>query len=263
MVGDNVRQIIAAIALMMALAGCETLPDFSSKSGLSGSAIFGIFILVAIFLYGLDQDKQRIYERLSKLEKGLAEMAQRVNYWVAQTESSAPSKIYAPATVPAPQFSHSAADDEVYGLITKELAEGSINTGLWTRLFAEANGDESKTKALYIARRAEMLIAEGQSVRDQEAARIAAENNRQEKERARQLLLNKSVDFIAKTSYGNVVMLKDGLYFLEQKGKVTQYPSAADLRVEMRDHESWPPVTDNEEKLRIMRLVSKHIPPQV
>ena len=182
-----------------------------------------------------------------------------------QNQPSAPTASYAPtpAPAPAPQFSHSATEDEIYELIAKEIAEGNVKTGLWTRLFAEANGDESKTKALYIARRAEMLIAEGQSVRDQEAARIAAENNRQEKERARQLLLNKSVDFIAKTSYGNVVMLKDGLYFLEQKGKVTQYPSVADLRVEMRDHESWPPVTDNEEKLRIMRLVSKHIPPQV
>ena len=69
-----------------------------------------------------------------------------------------------------------------YEMSAKEIADGSVKAGLWTRLFAEASGDENRTKALYIARRAEMLMAERQSVRDQEAARID-ETRRQDAER--------------------------------------------------------------------------------
>ena len=51
-------------------------------------------------------------------------------------------------------------DDEIYESIARELADKNINQGLWTRLFAEAEGDENKTKALYIKRRAEILTEE-------------------------------------------------------------------------------------------------------
>jgi uncharacterized membrane protein YhaH (DUF805 family) len=200
-----------------------------------------------------------------------------------QSQPSAPPRIYAPppaptASYPAPpapaaQFSHSASDEDIYEMIAKEIADGSVKAGLWMRLFAEASGDENRTKALYIARRAEMLMAERQSARDREAARIdetrRRDAERREKESARQNFLLQSFDFL-KAPYGTVVILKDNSFsgreplsiFLVHEGKVTKYSSAGALRDERKDNETWWPVTDNKEKLRTVRLIAEHIPKQ-
>jgi len=50
-------------------------------------------------------------------------------------------------------------EDAVYAAIANELESGAIDKGLWTRLFAECDGDESKTKAAYIRQRANQLLA--------------------------------------------------------------------------------------------------------
>ena len=48
-------------------------------------------------------------------------------------------------------------EDAIYTAIAIELETGSIDKGLWTRLFAECDGDENRTKVAYIKRRAEGL----------------------------------------------------------------------------------------------------------
>jgi hypothetical protein len=53
-------------------------------------------------------------------------------------------------------------EDAVYAAIANELKTGATNEGLWTRLFAECEGDERRTKVAYIKHRAEKLIAEEQ-----------------------------------------------------------------------------------------------------
>ena len=50
-------------------------------------------------------------------------------------------------------------EEHVYDEIAKELENGVADKGLWTRLFAECDGDERQTKVLYIKHRAQRLIA--------------------------------------------------------------------------------------------------------
>jgi hypothetical protein len=45
--------------------------------------------------------------------------------------------------------------DEVYAAIAKEIEDGSVNQGLWTRLLVENEGDPVKTKVAYIKARVE------------------------------------------------------------------------------------------------------------
>ena len=59
-------------------------------------------------------------------------------------------------TIPPPTIID---DERIYAEIARELETGGIDKGLWTRLFAECDGDEKRTKVLYIRQRAERLIA--------------------------------------------------------------------------------------------------------
>lgn len=45
-------------------------------------------------------------------------------------------------------------EDEIYERIAAELESGHVQKGLWTRLFAECGGDETRTKVAYIRERA-------------------------------------------------------------------------------------------------------------
>ena len=50
-------------------------------------------------------------------------------------------------------------DERIYAKVANELETGGMAKGLWTRLYAECDGDEKRTKVLYIRQRAERLIA--------------------------------------------------------------------------------------------------------
>ena len=47
--------------------------------------------------------------------------------------------------------------DEIYAQIAREIETGQIDKSLWTRLYAECDGDETKTKVQYIKQRADKL----------------------------------------------------------------------------------------------------------
>ena len=51
-------------------------------------------------------------------------------------------------------------EDAIYEIVANEMESGKTDKGLWTRLFAQCDGDENKTKAAYIKHRATLLIAE-------------------------------------------------------------------------------------------------------
>ncbi len=52
-------------------------------------------------------------------------------------------------------------DDEVlYERVSREMADGDIKEGMWTKAYANAMGDEGKAKALYIRARVEQLARE-------------------------------------------------------------------------------------------------------
>ena len=50
-------------------------------------------------------------------------------------------------------------EDAVYAVIAEELEGGKTDKGLWTRLYAQNDGDERNTKVAYIRHRADKLIA--------------------------------------------------------------------------------------------------------
>lgn len=54
-------------------------------------------------------------------------------------------------------------ENAIYAQIANELETRSEDRGLWTRLFADTDGDEKKTKVLYIKHRATQLIAAEES----------------------------------------------------------------------------------------------------
>ena len=51
-------------------------------------------------------------------------------------------------------------ENEIYALIGEEIETGKIDKGLWTKCFAEMNGEENKVKARYIKYRFEILLSE-------------------------------------------------------------------------------------------------------
>lgn len=50
------------------------------------------------------------------------------------------------------------SEEEIYTSIYDEIEKKSYNKGLWIKLFAETDGDENKTKVLYIRQRFEILL---------------------------------------------------------------------------------------------------------
>jgi len=62
--------------------------------------------------------------------------------------------------LPEARAINQAEEDSFYAEIALELAHGNRDEGLWTKCYAEENGDENKTKARYIRERIKFLIAQ-------------------------------------------------------------------------------------------------------
>ncbi len=60
-------------------------------------------------------------------------------------------------------------EEAIYAAIAEEMETGNTDRGLWTKLFAECDGDEGRTKVAYIRERAARLISA-------EAARLSTSN---------------------------------------------------------------------------------------
>ena len=52
---------------------------------------------------------------------------------------------------------NSSATEEHYAIAAKEIDSGSIDEGLWARIYSEKNGDDLKTRASYIKERAQRI----------------------------------------------------------------------------------------------------------
>ena len=48
-------------------------------------------------------------------------------------------------------------EEEIYELISEEIESSSTKKGLWTKAFSESEGDELKTRALYIKYRFDQI----------------------------------------------------------------------------------------------------------
>ena len=51
-------------------------------------------------------------------------------------------------------------EEDIYEFISEEIDSGKIKKGVWTKALSEAEGDENKTKAIYIKLRFEKLSNE-------------------------------------------------------------------------------------------------------
>lgn len=84
-------------------------------------------------------------------------------------------------------------EDAIYEVVANEMDSGKMDKGLWTRLYAEHDGDEKKTKIAYIKQRAEKLMTierhnyEHQVQEQAERARLA------EEERIRQMPMREKI----------------------------------------------------------------------
>lgn len=82
------------------------------------------------------------------------------------------------------------SDEHFYTMVAEELRMAGPISGLWTKAFAEAEGNEPKAKALYLRYRAEQLAeAESSAILARQAANHArdlAELRREEIERKEQ-----------------------------------------------------------------------------
>jgi len=80
-------------------------------------------------------------------------------------------------------------DGKLYNQVASELQNKTLIPGLWTKAFAEANGDDAKARALYIKFRVQQLYDEAQT-------RIARDKfERREAERAAQPRLSRTTRF--------------------------------------------------------------------
>ena len=93
--------------------------------------------------------------------------------------------------------------EAIYEKIAKEMDTGKTEKGLWIRLFAECNGDEQKTKVLYIKHRAEKLTSAEHARLEQEVCERAAEAARAEAARLEQLRGTADVRLVAAVGDGN------------------------------------------------------------
>ena len=48
-------------------------------------------------------------------------------------------------------------EEKIYSTIAKEIESNKLKKGLWTKAFSESEGDEKKTKALYIKYRFDQI----------------------------------------------------------------------------------------------------------
>lgn len=87
-----------------------------------------------------------------------SEAAQRgLGIWVILTIPVALIAAFAFSRRVLTQMRTSGPTDDLYEAAARELDGGDINKGLWARLYAEHNGDDSKTRAAYIKVRAKAL----------------------------------------------------------------------------------------------------------
>lgn len=84
-------------------------------------------------------------------------------------------------------------EDRIYAHIAEELETGATDKGLWTRLFAECNGDLQQVKILYIKQRAERLFEAEKARIELEARERTTEAERKEELRLEGLSLREKL----------------------------------------------------------------------
>jgi len=85
------------------------------------------------------------------------------------------------------------SEEAAYEQVSKELEEGKIRQGLWTKALAESNGDKNRTESLYIRYRVQSLLDEARLMYEAQIAESVAQKKKSQKEK-RGKLVEKTVD---------------------------------------------------------------------
>ena len=94
-------------------------------------------------------------------------------------------------------------DDEVYEKIDHELHGGDLVRSLWTRVYAEADGDEAKARARYITARAAQLKSDQPNARSEEMLAYGPVGRAKKADYDdRVSVINRSLEMIVKANSG-------------------------------------------------------------
>jgi len=104
-------------------------------------------------------------------------------------------------------------EDKMYLEIANELETNSIDKGLWTRLFVKCDGDNNKTKLMYITERMAKLTATANSQIQAKLAAQVAENDKQRLFQESQDL--KLAALVSKFESGTALNYDDVLFLVE------------------------------------------------
>jgi hypothetical protein len=73
-------------------------------------------------------------------------------------------------------------DERLYEMVGEELQSKFLRPGLWTKAYADANGDEKRARALYIKYRVRELASEEEQARQRNAVESAEQLARERRE---------------------------------------------------------------------------------
>ena len=178
--------IIGPLATLVSLAGLNSLVD---EDMVSAGEITGRFVgaCIAALIW-------TAYLRKSKRVANTFDVRADSQSIVATNSPPLQRPVAATAPITLPIASNEdhedsdiEADDRIYEAIAVEIEERRMDQGLWTRSFGEADGDENRTRALYIKARFQRLkaaqlarkraakTAEEQRIREELAAKRCTE----------------------------------------------------------------------------------------
>ncbi len=180
-------------------------------------AVAGLWFWVANLLTQRLQERRSVsanpspQQMKSQAPVPATEPVQPVPVHAATTTSPEVSKARMPTnTIPSQpgniQSMTAIDEDAIYEIVGNEIDEGRVEKGLWTRLFAEMDGDENKTKAAYIKRRAERLI-------NAEHARLQEQSQRENEWQQAALLAEIELQKAAAAAGVTVAQAKEMLQF--------------------------------------------------
>ena len=75
--------------------------------------------------------------------------------------------------------------DSLYEKVQEDLTNDIIDKGVWARAYAKSEGDENKTKALYIEYKVQDLILEGEAI-NETMEKIARKNEQESRKKAKE-----------------------------------------------------------------------------
>ena len=145
-------------------------------AGIKG-VILVVVIYLIIFVFRLikssfDVATEKIASRTDNTEKSTSKIFYQNEVGPSSANISASPEIAKINTKAIQNTVSSQIDDELFAIALQELNSGNSVQGLWAKCFAEADGDENKTKARYLSARAGQLGAENAAIQF-EAARVA------------------------------------------------------------------------------------------